>query len=404
LRFIFYSFLLDLMKNFRLFLALAGCFGMPGIAHAQSNVTVYGNADASFDVITVRGQTTAPALRFQRVSTNGSVLGFKGAEALGSGLKAVFQFESNVSFDAGGSIGTSRSSFVGLSGPLGKVIMGRFAGPAGSLAITLDVNYTNDSIGSGNALMGKLGGALATNPGVRSAVTSSRFDTNTPNAIAYVSPVIADLQATVLYSANEKKSDAPGARVNTSSAALGLNYAHGPLWVGSVFERVGEKNELAVPALVGVGANEALTEARLGGMVDFGNATVRVLVGQTRATGSLGDAKQLVWGLGGTFNVSANGKITGQRYHAGDISGSSLGVPGSRFSSGADTGATLYSLGYEHNLSKHTLLKANVAYLKNDAKTATHGGGGYDFGKTATGFAGDGLVLSGMQLGMRYNF
>ncbi len=392
------------MKNFRLFLALASCFGMPGmasIAHAQSNVTVYGNADASFDVVTVRGQTTAPALRFQRVSTNGSVLGFKGAEALGSGLKAVFQFESNVSFDAGGSIGTSRSSFVGLSGPLGKVIMGRFAGPARSLAITLDVN---DSIGSGNALMGKLGGALATNPGVRSAVTSSRFDTNTPNAIAYVSPVIADLQATVLYSANEKKSDAPGARVNTSSAALGLNYAHGPLWVGSVFERVGEKNDLAVPALVGVGANEALTEARLGGMVDFGNATVRVLVGQTRATGSLGDAKQLVWGLGGTFNVSANGKITGQRYHAGDISGSSLGVPGSRFSSGADTGATLYSLGYEHNLSKHTLLKANVAYLKNDAKTATHGGGGYDFGKTATGFAGDGLVLSGMQLGMRYNF
>jgi predicted porin len=389
------------MKNFRLFLALASCFGMPGIAHAQSNVTVYGNADASFDVITVHGQPTAPTLRFQRVSTNGSVLGFKGAEALGSDLKAVFQFESNVSFDAGGSIGTSRSSFVGLSGPLGKVIMGRFAGPARSLAITLDVN---DSIGSGNALMGKLGGALATNPGVRSAVTSSRFDTNTPNAIAYVSPVIADLQATVLYSANEKKSDAPGARVNTSSAALGLNYAHGPLWVGSVFERVGEKNDLAVPALVGVGANEALTEARLGGMVDFGNATVRVLVGQTRATGSLGDAKQLVWGLGGTFNVSANGKITGQRYHAGDISGSSLGVPGSRFSSGADTGATLYSLGYEHNLSKHTLLKANVAYLKNDAKTATHGGGGYDFGKTATGFAGDGLVLSGMQLGMRYNF
>lgn len=395
------------MKNFRLFLALASCFGMPGmasIAHAQSNVTVYGNADASFDVVTVRGQTTAPALRFQRVSTNGSVLGFKGAEALGSGLKAVFQFESNVSFDAGGSIGTSRSSFVGLSGDLGRVILGRFAGPARLLAITLDVNYTNDSIGSGNALMGKLGGALASNPGVRSAVTSSRFDVNTPNAIAYTSPMVAGLQATVLYSANEKKSAVPGARVNTSSTALGLNYAHGPLWIGSVFERVTEKNELAVPGLAGVGANEALTEARLGGMIDFGNATVRLLIGQTRAVGSLGDAKQTVWGMGGTFNVSANGKITGQRYHAGDISGSSLGVPGSRFSGGADTGATLYSLGYEHNLSKHTLLKANLAYLKNDAKTATHGGGGYDFGKTATGFAGDGLVLSGVQLGMRYNF
>ncbi|HEY8856515.1 MAG TPA: porin [Rugosibacter sp.] len=394
------------MKKLPLFLSLVGSLGMTGItsiARAQSNVIVYGDADASFDVITVHGQTT-PALRYSRVSTNGAVLGFKGTEAVGNGLAALFQFESNVSFDAGGAIGTSRSSFVGLSGPFGKVLMGRFAGPARLLAITLDVNYTNDSIGSGNALMGKLGGALATNPGVRSAVTSSRFDTNTPNAIAYISPVLADLQATVLYSANEEKSAVPGARVNTSSTALGLNYAHGPLWVGSVFERVGEKNELAVPGLAGVGANEKLTEARLGGMIDFGNATVRVLIGQTRAAGSLGDAKQTVLGLGGTFNVSASGKITGQRYHAGDISGSSLGVPGSHFSSGADTGATLYSLGYEHNLSRHTLLKANVAYLKNDAKTATHGGGGYDFGKTATGFAGDGLVLSGMQLGMRYNF
>ncbi len=395
------------MKNSRFLRVLAGFVGitsMADIACAQSNVTVYGNADASFDVITVRGQTTAPALRLQRVSTNGAVLGFKGTEALGHGLAAIFQFESNVSFDTGEAIGTNRSSFVGLSGDAGRVILGRFAGPARLLAITLDVNTTNDSIGSGNALMGKLGGALATNPGVRSAVTSSRFDTNTPNAIAYVSPVAAGLQATVLYSANEKKSDAPGARVNTSAVELGLNYTHGPLWVGSVWERVGEKNDLAVPGIVGLGAGETLTEARLGGLFDFGNTTVRLLVGQTRATGSFGDAKQTVWGLGGTFNVSANGKITGQRYHAGNISGSSLGVPGSRFSAGEDTGAVLYSLGYEHNLSKRTLLKANFSYLKNDAKTGTHGGGGYDFGKTATGFAGDGLVLSGVQLGMRYNF
>ena len=379
------------------------------IACAQSNVTVYGNADASFDVISVRGgktnDPTAPsALRYSRVSTNGAVLGFKGTEALGNGLTALFQFESNVSFDIGGAIGTSRSSFVGLSSPFGKVLLGRFAGPARMLAITLDVNTTNDGIGSGNALMGKLGGALATNSGARSAVTSSRFDTNTPSAIAYISPVLADLQATVLYSANENKSDVPDAHVNTSSVALGLNYAHGPLWIGGVFERVGEKNELTVSGLVGVGEGETLTESRLGGMVDFGNATVRALVGQTRAGGSLGDAKQTVWGLGGTFNVSANGKITGQRYHAGDISGSSLGVPGSRFSSGADTGATLYSLGYEHHLSKHTLLRATIAHLKNDAKTASHGGGGYDFGKTASGFRGDDLTLSGVQLGMRYNF
>lgn len=47
---------------------------MVGIARAQSNVTVYGNADASFDVISVRGgkinnPAATPALRYNRVST-----------------------------------------------------------------------------------------------------------------------------------------------------------------------------------------------------------------------------------------------------------------------------------------------------------------------------------------------
>jgi predicted porin len=59
-------------------------------AFAQANVTVYGVADASFDVVRTSnavnelGNTT-------RVSTNSSLIGFKGAEALGNGLTAVFQ-------------------------------------------------------------------------------------------------------------------------------------------------------------------------------------------------------------------------------------------------------------------------------------------------------------------------
>jgi hypothetical protein len=65
----------------------------------------------------------------------------------------------------------------------------------------------------------------------------------------------------------------------------------------------------------------------------------------------------------------------------------------------------LYSLGYEHNLSKHTLLKANVAYLKNDAKTRySRAVAGTTLAKPPQALRGDGLVLSGMQLGMRYNF
>lgn len=372
--------------------------GLSGAAFAQSNVTIYGVADATFDFINVSGGAAgADTPNFTRVSTNGSRIGFKGTEGLGNGLTALFQFESNANFDTGGALGTSRDSFVGLSGEFGKVILGNLTAPTRALAQALDVNAGNDGIGTNNAIVGKLGGALATNPGVRSATTSSFLDTRLTNSIAYISPSFSGLQASAAYMANENKSDLAGLRVNTSAYDLGLNYNNGPIMVGATYARVSEKNDLAVPSIVGLGADEKIKELRLGGMYDFGNATVRALFGRTKAEGSLGEIKQNVWGLGGTYNLSANGKVTGQYYRAKDLSGSAIAA-------GDNTGAKFYSLGYEHSLSKRTMLKANYAYLKNDSLTATNGGGGYDFGKNAAGFAGDDIKLSGLQFGLRHSF
>lgn len=372
--------------------------GLSGAAFAQSNVTIYGVADATFDFINVSGGAAgADTPNFTRVSTNGSRIGFKGTEGLGNGLTALFQFESNANFDTGGALDTSRDSFVGLSGEFGKVILGNLTAPTRALAQALDVNAGNDGIGTNNAIVGKLGGALATNPGVRSATTSSFLDTRLTNSIAYISPSFSGLQASAAYMANENKSDLAGLRVNTSAYDLGLNYNNGPIMVGATYARVSEKNDLAVPSIVGLGADEKIKELRLGGMYDFGNATVRALFGRTKAEGSLGEIKQNVWGLGGTYNLSANGKVTGQYYRAKDLSGSAIAA-------GDNTGAKFYSLGYEHSLSKRTMLKANYAYLKNDSLTATNGGGGYDFGKNAAGFAGDDIKLSGLQFGLRHSF
>ena len=79
-------------------LAVAGL--VSGVAFAQSNVTVYGIADAGI------GSWSAGSSANQRttgVMTGGmsaSRLGFKGEEALGNGLKAIFQFETAVSLDS----------------------------------------------------------------------------------------------------------------------------------------------------------------------------------------------------------------------------------------------------------------------------------------------------------------
>ncbi len=382
--------------------------GLSSAAFAQTNVTIYGVADASFDFIRLSGGSAALSANtpnFSRVSTNGSRIGFKGTESLGNGLNAIFQFESDANFDSGGSLNTKRDSFVGLSGNFGKVLLGNLTGPTRALGEALDVNAGADGIGNNGAILGKLGGALANGgAGVpivgaatsRSVETSSLFDTRAKNSIAYISPSFSGLQATALYMANENKTDAATLKSNISAYDLGANYTNGPVMVGMTYEHVSAKNDLLGTGIIpGIGSDQKVKEFRVGGMYDFGVATVRALFARTKADASLGDVKQNVWGLGGTYNVTANGKITGQYYRAKDLSGSLV-------NNANNTGAKFYSLGYEHSLSKRTLLKANYAYLKNDSRTS--GAGGYDFGRNGSGFAGDDLKVSGLQFGLRHAF
>ena len=93
--------------------------------------------------------------------------------------------------------------------------------------------------------------------------------------------------------------------------------------------------------------------------------------------------------------MSPNGKLVGQYYKAADLDAGGAAD---------NTGAKFYTIGYEHSLSKRTMLKAGYAYLKNDSATTTNGMGGYDFGYNSVGVAGDNVKLSGFQFGMRHSF
>jgi predicted porin len=104
-------------------LAVAGLVSAP--AFAQSNVTIYGVADAGL------GIGDHGSNDFQGVISgvlSGSRIGFKGSEDLGNGMKAVFQLEQG--FDIGNGAEHredrtfSRQSWVGLSGAFGTVGLG----------------------------------------------------------------------------------------------------------------------------------------------------------------------------------------------------------------------------------------------------------------------------------------
>lgn len=366
---------------------------LAGSAFAQSNVTVYGLADATFDFISTSGPAgaTRGAPNYNRVQSNGSRLGFKGTEDLGNGMSAFFQYETAVSLDAGDGgalFSKARDSFVGLKGDFGAIKMGYFSGPNRELASKLDVVIHSDGIGDNSALLGKLGGR------------GKYFDDRYINSIAYITPKLSGFEGTLQYQANENKDVAAGSAINTSLYELGLTYSNGPVFAGLTHGKLQERNTTGTGTFK-MGTDSDTTETRLGGMYTFGDASVRAIYARTKGEGNLGSLKQNVWGLGGTYMVTPNGKLLAQYYKANDLSGSRTGTTDL-----SQTGAKFWVLGYEHSLSKRTTLLAHYAYVKNDDRTSTVAGTdkGFDFGDGKTGIAGNGVKLSGLSIGLNHTF
>jgi predicted porin len=170
-------------------LAVAGLAAAP--AFAQSNVTIYGRADYG-----MVGRTgTADGLDRLGVDVNGksefasgvqagSRLGFKGAEDLGNGLKAIFEIEYGLRMDEGSTSSTTwgnRHSYVGLTGNFGTVVGGRLDGVRYNIWGKYDP-FANGTVGNMTQLTAQV----------------DRAD----NAIAYISPSWNGLTLTLAYSSN----------------------------------------------------------------------------------------------------------------------------------------------------------------------------------------------------------
>ena len=348
-------------------LALAS---LAGSAFAQSNVTVYGVMDATFDYVGASKSTAAASIKNDgRVSGNSSYLGFKGVEDLGNGLKAVFQIEGGLANDnAGGWGGTSRDTFVGLSGNFGTVVAGNLTAAARGLGAKVDVNAGATGIGYQGATYGRIGTA-------RTGV-----DDRTANAIAYISPNFSGFSALAAWGAGSEQKDTVARTDNVYS--LGLNYDNGPIYVGYAYTQVDGKS--------GANASVKATSHRLGGYYKFGSvAQVGLLWDRTDADTHTSNNRRNVYLLNGKFNVTPAGAVIAGYSKAGKVDGVS------------NTGANHYFVGYEHSLSKRTVLKAIYAAVKNQSAA------GYNYYNAATGeIAGlvNGQDPHGVQIGIRHSF
>lgn len=382
-------------------MAVAGL--VSGAAFAQSNVTIYGAADATYDNVKATGATSSAAGNWTgrgRTTMNSSFIGFKGAEDMGNGLKAVFQFETAIGENGGATntMGAStygwanRDTYAGIAGGFGVLVAGTLTGPARGLGAAMDINSGATGIGANTALIGKLGG------GSGAGYIDQRF----ANTIAYISPSFSGLNAVVAYVPNENRSKDTGAGSATDTTGLtaGVNYNNGPIMAGYAWTQIKDKGSAGFgPVTTGVGGVvvDKVINNRAAAKYDFGMGTIGLMYDQTKGDVHAGPSvKQTVFYVPVTFNVGA-GKIIAQYGQAGELKG---------VANGNNYKARHYEIGYEHSLSKRTILKALYSEIKNK-EGATYD---YLYGVSAPNTTAPGAGVSagadpkGFSVGLRHSF
>lgn len=364
----------------------------PSFVHAQSaNVTLYGVLILDTEVIfnakqdATSGTPGTPASgakqNVYRVSSNGSRFGLRGTEALGGGLNALFQIESQ--FDAGNSGGAlaQRDTFAGLQGGWGTLKIGYFFSPyyeAGGIFGNTPT-FRQGILGSQS---------LWANNGYAGASTQTgSFAQRVANSVRYDSPNLRGFTGSVQVGGRDPGGDSGGdlnqQRRHAYVITGGGQYRTGPFVVGAAYEQHNHLRE-------GVAANPKLDDkgAMVTGSYDFGVVKIAAAFEQLRydvAQG--GDVKRNYWAISGTANVGP-GQLYIAYWKANDSKGSGRCTTTAGITScprigaltvGPDSGSQQWEISYTYALSKRTLLYAGYTMIDNDRNAA------YNFGVNGIG-------------------
>jgi predicted porin len=367
----------------------AAVFSAPASAET-ANVSFYGIADLSYDFL--RNGTSAAGVAGAsktNVSSNVSRIGLKGAEGLSDGLSVVWQIEQQINIDntteAGGT-GTfaTRNSFVGLkSDSAGTVLLGRHDTPY-KLA-TRKLDPFGDSIADNRALMG----------GVTSPTTvdsaSTAFDGRPTNTIHYATPKLSGFTGRIAY-ANMTETNTTAAQAKNSLTSMAAMYDAAPFFGSLGYE---EHNLDTVRT----GGKESAWKLGLGyTMMDaFALGLVYEKTSDNLCTAAV---------AGGCAAAGADRFGHNAYYLSGNYK---MGMNAVKFAYGkagklasvANTGASQFSLGYDHGLSKRTKLYAIYSRISN--KT----GSDYGFSQTTSAAStvnGIGASPSVVSLGIKHTF
>ena len=221
--------------------------GLSTAAFAQTNVTIYGVADISGQGYSL-SQSKAPSKvdggaqgNVFSVQSNSSLIGFKGTEDLGNGLKALFQAETTLNLAgttgsaSGNGIGVNnstavfsalRDSYVGLNSKYGTAMAGYLSTPFRSSLTSFDVMPGATGSGSIETLNGIRIAEQGTNTNVLNqyAVNAIALSSSIrATAIAYAMPTLYGFDASIAYTGSGNNGLGNNTQVNTTGCGNGSN-------------------------------------------------------------------------------------------------------------------------------------------------------------------------------------
>lgn len=322
------------------FIALATAAGS---VFAQTNLTIYGVADAGVSYRDNGAATNAKTWGVDSGQHSSSRLGFRGTEDLGGGLSAIFTLENGFSID-NGTLGQGgrlygRQAWVGINSNFGTIKLGRQNNPIRS-ALELVDPFAFASAGSILNVFNAYG---------------ERAD----NTINYAIPTIAGFSGQIAYSLGEIAGNSSAGR------QLGLSAGYS---VGSLNLIVAYHDQNLLTA-TSVPSGDAKT-TMLGGTYDARVVKAHAAYGVNKGASSTGidtiDSRDMMIGVSAPVG-------------AGNILASYIRRDDKLV---ANRDSSQWALGYTYNLSKRTNLYTFYSRIKND-RVATIGNGTIATGVTA---------------------
>ncbi|WP_418318572.1 porin [Piscinibacter sakaiensis] len=350
------------MKPQILAASLAGIFLAPMTAQAQSNVTLFGIADAAVRYVDNQGLGSVSSL----VSGSGSTsrIGFRGVEDLGGGLSAGFHLEHGLTLDDGTANSTSkfwdrRATVSVASKAIGEVRLGRDFVPSYRNWSRYDpFSYV------GVARSSDFFSSSPTGP-IRSAFGSNNNTTvRADNAVQYLLPKLGGIEGEVMIGLGEG-GDATAGRAKLAGVRIG--YATKAFGVSAASTQ--SENSLTT---LGKFKDHVVGGNVKAGPVELSAAWRQMKYSTVKQT-------NLMLGAEATFGQH----VVKASWHKVDMDGR-VGAT----NVGAND-ATKLGLGYVYNMSKRTALYSSLARISNDggARFAIPGGAaGLAAGTSSTGF------------------